>query len=98
MNLKELASKPKLIKLVLDDELTLEEYKEPLDFYIYDRPQVSTFVRLAGMTANDLADIVTIINELILDEKGEPIVQGEHLLPQKLYMRVVEKVIKQLGE
>jgi hypothetical protein len=98
MNLKQLAAKPQLVKLILDDEDTIKEFGEPLDFYIYDRPPIGTFVKLAGLTAQDLSQIVTIINDLILDENGDKIVSDEMVLPQKLYIRVVEKVVKQLGE
>jgi hypothetical protein len=98
MNLKQLAAKPQLIKLVLDDEDTIKEFGEPLDFYIYDRQPIDMFVKLAGLTQSDLSSIVTIVNDMILDESGAKIVDGEMVLPQKLYMRVVEKVVKQLGE
>lgn len=98
MNLKELAAKPQLIKLTLDDEDTLAEYKEPLDFFIMDRQPVDVFVKLAGLSLENLGEIVAIVNDLILDESGERIVANDYVLPQKLYMRVVEKVIKQLGE
>jgi hypothetical protein len=98
MNLKELAAKPQLIKLTLDDEDTLAEYKEPLDFHIMDRQPIDVFVKLAGLSLDNLGEIVTIVNDLILDESGEKIVANDYVLPQKLYMRVVEKVIKQLGE
>lgn len=98
MKLKELAAKPQLIKLTLDDEDTLAEYNEPLEFYIMDRQPVDVFVKLAGLTLDNLGEIVAIVNELILDEDSKKIVVDDYVLPQKLYMRVVEKVIKQLGE
>jgi len=98
MNLKQLAAKPKLVKITLDDENTLAEYSEPLEFYIYDRQPVGVFIKMAGTTFDNLAEIVKIVNDLILDADGNPIVTGEEVLPQKLYIRVIEKVVKQLGE
>ena len=37
MKLKELATKPQLVKIVLDDEAIIKEYNEPLEFYVYDK-------------------------------------------------------------
>lgn len=98
MKLKQLAAKPQLVKIVLDDEETIKEFNEPLEFYIYDRQPIGTFVQLAGLTSDNFAEIVKIVNELILDEDGQPIVSNDMVLPQKLYIRVVNKVVKQLGE
>ena len=72
MNLKNLAAKPQLVKIVLDDADTIAEFNEPLEFYVYDRQPIGTFVRLAGMTSNDFAEIVKVVNDLILDEEGNP--------------------------
>lgn len=98
MQLSQLAQKPQLIKLAIDDEDTIKEFGEALEFYIYDRQPVGTFVKMARLTSDDFAEIVKIVNDLILDEEGNPIVTGDLVLPQKLYIKVVERVVKQLGE
>jgi hypothetical protein len=98
MELKKLAAKPQLKKLILDDEITLSEYGEPLEFYIYDRQPVSTFVKIASLSTNDIGDIVELVNTLILDADANPVVVDGFILPQKLYVRVIEKVVKELGE
>lgn len=98
MKLQQLAAKPQLIKIVLDDETTVAEFGEALEFYIYDRQPIGDFVRLASLTNNDFAEIVEVVNGLILDESGNKIISGDLVLPQKLYVRVVQKVIERLGE
>ncbi len=98
MKLSQLAAVPKLIKITLDDEATVKEYGEALDFYIYDRQPIDVFVKLAGLTTNDFAQIVVIVNEMILDESGQRIVKDDFVLPQKLYTKVVQKVVTALGE
>jgi hypothetical protein len=98
MKLSQLAAKPQLIKIVLDDESTLKEFGEALDFYVHDRQPVEVFIKLASLGGDQFNEIVTVVNELILDETGTKIITDGNVLPQKLYIRVVEKVIKQLGE
>ena len=98
MDLKQLAAKPQLKKITLDDEATIKEYGEALDFYIYDRQPLSVFVKMASMRGEDFATIVTLVNELILDSEGNPVVSEGMALPQKLYMKVIEKVVAFLGE
>lgn len=98
MKLSQLAAKPQLIKIVLDDEATLKEFGEALDFYVHDRQPVEVFIKLASLGGDQFNEIVTVVNELILDETGTKIITDGNVLPQKLYIRVVEKVIKQLGE
>ena len=98
MKLSQLAAKPQLIKIVLDDEATIKEFGEVLDFYVHDRQPVEVFIKLASLGGDQFNEIVTVVNELILDEAGAKIITDGNVLPQKLYIRVVEKVIKQLGE
>jgi len=98
MDLKSLAKQPQLIKITLDDEATVTEFGESLDFYIYDRQPVDLFIRLGELRTDNFSEIVAIVNDMILDESGNRIIVDNYVLPQKLYVRVVEKVIKQLGK
>ena len=47
MNLKELATKPALVKLTIDDEEIVKQYGDTLDFYVYDKHQLDVFVELS---------------------------------------------------
>ena len=98
MKLQDLAAKPKLIKITIDDEETIATYGEPLEFYVYDRQPVENFMRLARLGEGDFGDLVRATSDLILDEAGNKIITDENVLPQKVYTRVIERVIKQLGE
>ena len=98
MKLSQLAAKPTLIKIVLDDEDTIQAFGEPLDFYVHDRQPVEVFVKLASLTSGQFHEIVHVVNDLILDENGNKIITDGNVLPQKLYVRVVERVVTQLGK
>lgn len=98
MRLTKLAKKPELVKLELDDEDTLKEYGEPLEFWIYDRTSIETFVKMATLKPEDFGDMIGLVNNLILDEDGTPIVKEGLMIPTPVLTRVVNKVVDTLGK
>lgn len=98
MKLQSLATAPQLTKIVLDDEETVAEYDEPIEFYCYDRQPIASFIRFANNTEQNLEELFNFCQDLILDEKGNKIMVDDNVLPSKLMMRCVNKVIEQLGK
>jgi len=98
MKLQQLASKPQLVKIVLDDEATIKQYEEPIEFYVHDRQDMETFLKLATLEGNnDISKIADIVKDLVMDEKGKKIMQDGVLLPPEVIVKVVEKTINNLG-
>ena len=93
-----LAAKPKLIKITLDSDEIKEKYGDELDFYIYDRQPMDLFVQIATKLNSDYSEAVTMINNLILDEKGKPICTDGMVLPPDVTSNAIQKVIEQLGK
>lgn len=98
MKLTQLSKKPELVRVELDDAETVGEYGEPLEFWIYDRTGMDVFVRMATMKTENFGDMVDIVNQMILDETGAPIVTEGHLLPSNILTRVIGKVVETLGK
>ena len=98
MNLKDIATKPKLIKLTVDKAELIEKYREALDFYIYDRQPIAVFGRLANADKENFGDIADLINALVLDEKGEPICTDGLQLPMDVLTEVMSLVSEHLGK
>ena len=47
MKISQIASKPQLIKLVIEDPEIIKEYgNEPIEFWTYDRQPLETFMKL----------------------------------------------------
>ena len=42
MKLTQLTAKPKLIPITIDDEDTVKEYGEPIEFWMYDKHKLET--------------------------------------------------------
>ena len=98
MKLTALTAKPKLIKMTLDDEEIIKEYGEALEFHIYDRQPMDQFVRLAQMKPEDFQDMVAMVNSMVLDEDGNPVVKDDLVLPTGIMTKVIGKVVETLGK
>jgi hypothetical protein len=98
MNLSQLTAKPQLILVKLDDEETITEYKEAIEFYTWDRQPMDVFMRLASATQDNTAGIIDIVKTLILDETGKEILTKDNVLPTNVLMKAISKVTDMLGK
>ena len=98
MKLSQLTSKPKLEKIVIDDEKIVASYGEPIEFWVYDRQGMDTFMKLATLEGEqDVATISEVVKNLILDEKGNKILDGDNLLPVDVMIKCIEVTVRRLG-
>lgn len=98
MKLTQLAAKPQLIKIELDDEEIRSEYNDALEFWIYDRQPIDQFVKMATIKANDFGEMVTAVNKLVLDEDGNQVIQEGYALPSGILVKVINAVVERLGK
>ena len=98
MKLHNLVSTPQLIKITIDDEAIVEKYGETIEFYVYDRQDMDTFMSLATIGDNaSVADIAKIVSKMIFTEDGKPILKDNQTLPMDMMVKVVEETVKQVG-
>lgn len=98
MKLKQLSAEPKLVQVLIDDEETVKEYGDSLEFYTWDRQPMDKFVQLANMDQKDFGSVLSIMRDLILDEVGKPVIEGNQVLPSKVLMKAVGKISSILGK
>ena len=98
MKLSKLTAKPQLIEVILDDEETIKEFGESIEFYTWDRQPMDTFMRLANADHGNTGSIVEIVRTLILDEHGKEILTKDNMLPTNVLMKVIAKVTELLGK
>lgn len=96
MKLVNVAKKPTLVRVELNDEDTIREFGEALEFWCYDRQPLDAFMKFAAK-ANDPSVMVELVRDLILDEDGTPIMKDGNILPSKLMIRAVNKLMDVLG-
>lgn len=99
MKLSQLAAKPQLIKLEVNDEDTVKEFGEPIEFWTWDRQPLETFMKLANQTDGQNASaMIDIVRTLILDENGKEVIKGDAMLPSTVLIKVIEKIVATLGK
>jgi hypothetical protein len=98
MKLNQIASKPKLIEVTLDDEDTVKEYGEPLTFMTWDRQPMDVFIKLASIEQGNFANVIDSVKSLVLDEAGKPVLKDDITLPTPVMMRVIAKVVEGMGK
>lgn len=98
MKLSQLTAKPQLVKVELNDEETIKEYGEAVEFYTWDRQPMDTFMKLASATQDNTGGIIEIVKTLILDEEGKQILTKDNMLPTHILMRAISKVTDMLGK
>lgn len=98
MKLSQIAKKPQLTKITLDDEEIVKEFGEPLEFYTWDRQPMDVFLRLSAVDPGNQTAIVSSVRDLVMDEEGNKILSGDEVLPTWVLMRVMTKVIESLGK
>ena len=98
MKLSQLAAKPQLIKLEINDEDTVKEFGEPVEFYTWDRQPLDIFMKLANATQDNMPGMIDIIRTLILDESGKEIITKENMLPSSLLIKSIAKIVETLGK
>jgi len=98
MELNKLATKPQLIKIILDDEETLEMYKEAVEFWCYDRQPIAKFVKFAVAGQDNFEELIVLCEDLILDKDGKQVLADGKVLPAQLLMKAVNKVVEILGK
>ena len=98
MKLSQLAAKPVLVSITIDDEATIAEFNEAIEFYTWDRQPMHIFMALAKADHNNFTSVIDIVKTLILDEEGKEILTEENMLPTGVLMKAIAKVVDLLGK
>jgi hypothetical protein len=98
MKINQLASKPQLVKLTLDSKDIVKTFGEPVEFWTFDRQPLDVFMKLAVNAGDNQAEVLNIVRTLILDEEGKQVIQGENMLPSKVLIEAVAKIVELLGK
>jgi hypothetical protein len=98
MKLTQLAAKPQLIRIELNDTDTVAEFGEPIEFWIWDRQPMKKFIKLVNIGEENYDEMITLVEKLVLDENGFQFLNEENLLPTRVMSKVVQAVIEKLGK
>jgi len=97
MDLKAVAAKPKLERVTIDNPDIVAAVGEPLEFYMWDRQSMSTYVRLSSIDKQDLNTLLREVKNLVLDSEGKPMLSEDDELPIDVLTETVNAVVARLG-
>lgn len=98
MKLSQLAAKPQLIKLSLDDEETIKDFGEAVEFWTWDRQPLDVFMKLANSDQANAGAMIDVVRTLILDENGKEIIAKDVMLPSTILIKSISKIVETLGK
>ena len=98
MKLTQLAAKPQLVKIEMNDEEIIQEFGEAIEFWVWDRQPMDKYIKLAQMTGSDMSELIAAVNDMVLDETGQPVVKDGLTLPTKIMTKVIGMVVETLGK
>jgi hypothetical protein len=98
LKLTQLASKPQLIKVLIDKPEIVAAYGDELEFYIWDRQPIDQFIKMATTGADNYGEMIKMVNELILDESGNKVLKEGEALPNDVMITVIGTVVERLGK
>jgi hypothetical protein len=98
LKLTQLASKPQLIKVLINKPEIVEAYGDELEFWIWDRQPIDQFIRMATTGNDNYGEMIKMVNELILDEDGAKVLKEGEALPNDVMITVIGAVVERLGK
>jgi hypothetical protein len=100
MKLSDIAAKPRLIKITLDEEQIVEQYGESLEFYTWDRQPMEKYLGLVGKEVNteNMPALIEFCKTMILDESGNELIGDGDVLPGYVMSLAINRVVSNLGK
>lgn len=98
MKISQLASRPQLIKLVLDNPEIVERHGEPIEFWTWDRQPLDIFMKLANTNTADQGSIIGVVKSLVLDETGQEVIADGNTIPTDILVAAIDRIVRLLGK
>jgi hypothetical protein len=98
MKISQIAAKPQLIKIEINDEATVKEFGEAVEFWTWDRQPLDVFMKLASVDQSNPVQVIDVVRTLILNEDGTQVIQGDQMLPTRILMAVIQRIVETLGK
>lgn len=99
MDITKLTKKPQLIKLTLDSAEIVENYGEPINFWMMDSLSLNTyfnFYRLQQQEDDKL--LYSLLRSIVLNEEGKQAIADDEIIPTDVTIGIIMKVSEHLGK
>jgi hypothetical protein len=99
MDIKQLAKKPELMEIIIDDENIVETYGETITFHMYDNVDINTYFDFYKIQQEqDGKKLNELIKKIIVDKEGNPCINDDDSLPIDVTLAVLIKINESLGK
>jgi hypothetical protein len=99
MNIKQFASKPELVEIVIDDKDLVEKYGEPITFHTYNIVRMSTYFDFFNARSNnEFSNLDKMMKSMILNSEGNRVLADDEDLPIDIAAAVINKIGEILGK
>jgi len=99
MQIKQLATKPKLIEVALDQEELVKEYGEPVTFWMKDHVDINTYFDFyRSQTEKEGDGVNQVLRKMILNAEGETVLADDEALPIDIALAAITKIGEVLGK
>jgi hypothetical protein len=99
MDIRQLAKKPELLQVVLDDVGIVEEYGEPITFYMKDFVDINTYFDFFRSQSEKTGEELSgLLAKLILNKDAEPVLKEGETFPIDITIAALTKINERLGK
>lgn len=99
MDIKALAKKPELVKVILDNEELVESYGEPITFWMKDFVDINTYFDFfKSQGESEGQKLNELMRKIILNEQGDPAIAEDEALPIDIAVGALTKINETLGK
>ena len=99
MDITELAKKPKLEELLIDDQDIVDRYGESISFWIMDQMDISTYFNFYKLQqSEDAGQLNELIRKIILNKEGKPCLKKDEVFPVDITLSILVKINEFLGK
>jgi hypothetical protein len=99
MDIKQLAKKPQLVEIIIDDEDIVKTYGETITFYMMDFVNINTYFDFfKSQNEKDGETLNHLLKQIILKSDGTPALADEEGLPIDISIAALTKINETLGK
>lgn len=99
MNIKDYASKPQLVEIILDDKELVERYGEPITFHTFNIVRMSTYFDFFNARSNnEFSNLDKMMKSMILNSEGKQVLADDEDLPIDIAAAAINKIGEILGK
>lgn len=97
--IKEFAKKPQLIEVQVDEESIVEQYGEPITFWMMDYVDINTYFDFFKAQTEGAGDTLNVLlRKIILNQEGKPALADDEALPIDISIAALTKINDVLGK